>query len=242
MADLPAGVELRGERDEEILSDDALDFVADLQRTFGGRREELLAARDRPAGAAARRRAARLPRGDALGARGRLVAGRRGAARPAGPPRRDHRPDRPEDGDQRAQLAARASSWPTSRTRTRRRGRTWSRASGTWSTRSSDDLARHGREELQPERADRDAARPPARLAPARAARARRRRAGLGLAVRLRAVHVPLGQARARPRQRARTSTSRSSRATSRRGSGTTSSCTRRTRSASRAGRSARPS
>ena len=45
MADLPAGVELRGERDEEILSGDALDFVADLQRTFGGRREELLAAR-----------------------------------------------------------------------------------------------------------------------------------------------------------------------------------------------------
>ena len=45
MADLPAGVELRGERDEEILSGDALAFVADLQRTFGGRREELLAAR-----------------------------------------------------------------------------------------------------------------------------------------------------------------------------------------------------
>ena len=45
MADLPAGVELRGERDEEILSGDALAFVADLQRSFGGRREELLAAR-----------------------------------------------------------------------------------------------------------------------------------------------------------------------------------------------------
>ena len=45
MADLPAGVELRGERDEEILSSDALAFVADLQRTFGGRREQLLAAR-----------------------------------------------------------------------------------------------------------------------------------------------------------------------------------------------------
>src|SRR5690348_13410913 len=45
MADVPAGVELRGERDEKILSSDALAFVADLQRTFGGRREELLAAR-----------------------------------------------------------------------------------------------------------------------------------------------------------------------------------------------------
>src|SRR4051812_6137921 len=45
MADLPAGIELRGERDEEILSGDALAFLADLQRTFGARREELLAAR-----------------------------------------------------------------------------------------------------------------------------------------------------------------------------------------------------
>ena len=42
---LPAGVELRGERDPEILSGDALEFVAALQRSFGGRREELLAAR-----------------------------------------------------------------------------------------------------------------------------------------------------------------------------------------------------
>jgi malate synthase len=45
MADLPAGIELRGQRDEEILSDESLAFVADLQRTFGARREELLAAR-----------------------------------------------------------------------------------------------------------------------------------------------------------------------------------------------------
>jgi len=45
MGDLPAGIELRGERDEDILSADALAFVADLQRTFGGRRAELLFAR-----------------------------------------------------------------------------------------------------------------------------------------------------------------------------------------------------
>ena len=45
MADLPAGVELRGEPDEEILSGEALAFVAALQRAFGGQREELLAAR-----------------------------------------------------------------------------------------------------------------------------------------------------------------------------------------------------
>jgi malate synthase len=45
MADLPAGVELHGEPDEEILSGEALAFVADLDRAFSGRREELLAAR-----------------------------------------------------------------------------------------------------------------------------------------------------------------------------------------------------
>jgi malate synthase len=44
-AQLPAGVELRGEPDAAILTGDALELVADLQRTFGGRREELLAAR-----------------------------------------------------------------------------------------------------------------------------------------------------------------------------------------------------
>jgi malate synthase len=42
---LPTGVELRGDADSTILSGDALDFVAGLQRAFGGRREELLAAR-----------------------------------------------------------------------------------------------------------------------------------------------------------------------------------------------------
>jgi malate synthase len=42
---LPAGVELAADSDEEILSGEALDFVAALQRTFGERRLELLAAR-----------------------------------------------------------------------------------------------------------------------------------------------------------------------------------------------------
>jgi malate synthase len=44
-AQLPTGVELRGDGDADILSGDALALVADLQRTFGGRREELLARR-----------------------------------------------------------------------------------------------------------------------------------------------------------------------------------------------------
>jgi malate synthase len=43
--ELPTAVEVRAERDEEILSAEALAFVAELQRTFGGRREELLARR-----------------------------------------------------------------------------------------------------------------------------------------------------------------------------------------------------
>jgi malate synthase len=38
-------INVRGERDEVILSDEALDFVAGLHRTFDGRRRELLATR-----------------------------------------------------------------------------------------------------------------------------------------------------------------------------------------------------
>ena len=49
------------------------------------------------------RRHARLPRRDPRGARGRL-ASRAAARRPPGPPGRDHRADRPQDGHQRAQL------------------------------------------------------------------------------------------------------------------------------------------
>ena len=43
--DLPAGVELCGERDERILTAEALEFVATLERDHGGRREQLLAER-----------------------------------------------------------------------------------------------------------------------------------------------------------------------------------------------------
>lgn len=42
---LPTGVELRGARDEAILSAEALEFVAELERQFGHRREQLLALR-----------------------------------------------------------------------------------------------------------------------------------------------------------------------------------------------------
>ena len=106
-----------------------LAFVALLQREFEPRGGSC----SRPAraqGAYRRRRAARLPAGDARGPRGRLDASRR-PRRPARPPRRDHRPGRPQDDDQRAQLGRAASSWPTSRTRPRRPGRTSSRARST---------------------------------------------------------------------------------------------------------------
>ena len=170
--------------------------------TFGGRREELLAART---ARQQRLLAGELPDflEETREVRESDVAGRRGAARPPGPARRDHRPDRPEDGDQRAQLGR-------ARLHGRLRGRELAdlvepgRGPAEPDRRErADDLARHRREELPPERRGRDAARAAARLAPARAARARRRRAGVGQPVRLRPVHVPLGQAGARARQRA---------------------------------------
>ena len=57
----------------------------------------------RAPGAPRRRRAARLPPRDRGDPRRRLE-GRAAAGRPPGPPRRDHRPGRPQDGHQRAQL------------------------------------------------------------------------------------------------------------------------------------------
>ncbi len=77
-----SGIEVRAPvegRSAEILTPDALEFVASLQREFGGRRPELLAAR-RSARRARRRRAARLPRRDGTRSRGRLA---RAAAPPA---------------------------------------------------------------------------------------------------------------------------------------------------------------
>ena len=90
-------------RADEILTPEALEFVADLQREFGARRDELA------------RTAARAPRGDRPhppaglpprdpGGEGGVVAGGAGPARPHRPAGRDHRPDRAEDGDQRPEL------------------------------------------------------------------------------------------------------------------------------------------
>ena len=88
---------------EEILSREALDFVAELHGRFGARRHELLAAR--------RERAAELARGGTLDFLPETREIREGdwpvAAPPRGlprPARRDHRADRPQARHQRAQL------------------------------------------------------------------------------------------------------------------------------------------
>ena len=104
-ATLPAGVEITAPITPDyapILTPEALAFVAKLHRQFEGRRQELLARR-RAAEGVRRRQAARLPPRDEVDPRVE-VDDCRAAAGPARPPRRDHRPDRPQDGDQRAQL------------------------------------------------------------------------------------------------------------------------------------------
>ncbi len=221
---------------ETVLTDDAVEFLTRLQREFGPRREELLAARQERAQRLRERRAARLPAGDQRRPRGRL-AGRAGAGSAAGPPGRDHRPGRPEDGDQRAQLGredvhgrlrglelADVGQLHRGPAQPHRRAR-------------AHDLTRHRREAVLAERRDRDAARAPARLAPRGTALRGRRRADLGEPVRLRPLLLPQPRAR-----RHAGSTCRSSSRTWRRGSGTTSSSGRRTSSACRRGRSRRPS
>ena len=89
---------------------------------------------------------------------------------------------------------------------------------------------------------DRDPARPAARLASRRAARARRRRADLGQPVRLRAVLLPQRRRGYSRAAAAPTSTCPSSRAATRPGSGTRSSSTPSRRSASRGAASGRRS
>ena len=224
----PQGVEIPAEvspEGAEILTPEALALVAQLHRTFEPRRRELLAARVVRAARAGRGRHARLPSRDGPHPRGQDLAGGPGSGRPAGPPRGDHRPGRPQDDHQRAQLRREGvhvrlrglehahlgepDPGPDQPARRRRR---------------DDLLQQPGRQGVRAQRHHRDAAGAPARLAPVGEARAGRRRAGLGGHLRPRALHVPQRHDPARPRARGRTSTCRSSRATSRRASGTTSS------------------
>ena len=99
------GVEITGRITPEyarILTPEAVAFAAKLQRAFGPPGRAPRDARD-AAGRVRRRQAARLPAGDARGARRRLDL-RAGPRRHPGSPRRDHRPGRPQDDRQRAQL------------------------------------------------------------------------------------------------------------------------------------------
>ena len=88
---------------DRVLTADAIAFVADLERKFGPERSRLLARRAEIQAPARCGLEARFPRRDAGRARRRLERGA-DPARSSGSPRRDHRPDRPQDGDQRAQL------------------------------------------------------------------------------------------------------------------------------------------
>ena len=101
-----SGIEVRAPvdgRSAEVLTPDALSFVASLQREFGGRRTELLAARQERQ---ARIAAGELPDflAETSSHRARRLAGGAGAGRAPRPPLRDHRPGRAQDDDQRAQL------------------------------------------------------------------------------------------------------------------------------------------
>ena len=200
---LPDGVEILGPaepRFDEILTDEALAFVAGLQREFGGRRAELLEARAE--------RQTRLDEGErpafleaTRSVRESDVDGRTRAARPAGPPRRDHRPHRPQDGDQRAQQRRavlhgrpRGFERPDVVEHGRRPGEPRRRRP------SHDRAHRPGRARVPARRPSGDAARPSPRLAPARTPPARRRLAGLGEPVRLRARVRPQRARAARAR------------------------------------------
>ncbi len=221
----PPGIELspacRAEF-EEILTPEALEFVADLERLTRSTRRQLLCARARPAGAARRRRAARLPARDGRDSPRRL-ADRAGSGRPAGSPRGDHRPGRSQDGDQRAQLR-----------REDVHGRLRGFARATWqatiagqvnlrdAVSGTIEFTNAPGQALCAGQADGHAVGPAARLAPGGKARAGRRPADVGRHLRLRPVLFPQRPGADRQGHAARTSTCRSWRATWKPGCGTT--------------------
>ena len=229
------------ERGEEILTPEALAFVADLQTRFGAHRDALLAARATRRAEIAAARTHRLPRRTPPRPRGRL-AGAPAPAGPGRPPGGDHRPDRAEDGDQRAQLRRerlagrpRGRQHPALAQRRRRPG-------GAEGRRPPDAVVHQpGRQGVPAARGRRaaDDRAAPARLAPARAAPAGRRRADRRRPGRRRALPLPQRPRSSSTAAAARTSTCRRWRATSRRGSGRWCSTTPSRCSTSRPGRSA---
>ncbi len=123
-------------RFEEILTPEALAFVAKLDGAHSGRRAELLAAR--------RERGKRISAGEQVDfltstaeiRSGRLVC-RAAGSRARGPAGGDHRAADPQDEHQRAELRRARCGWPTSRTPPRRAGPTSSTARSTCTTPSA---------------------------------------------------------------------------------------------------------
>ena len=205
--DLPEGVVIRGAIKpgwEALLSSEALAFVAGLERKFGGRAPPAARPARRDPAPPRCRLEARFPGRDQGDPRRRLAGGA-DPARHRRPPHRDHRPDRPQDGDQRAELRGQCLHG-------RFRGR--DHALLGQSARGAGEFVRCGaadhrlrrsrdRPALRAERQDRGAVRAAARLASAGKACAGRWRADVGRAVRFRPVLFPqrqgIGGARHRP-------------------------------------------
>ena len=111
---------------ERILTPEALDFVIEIHRRFDGRRRELLEARaERRERIAAGQLPGFIPETAEIRAGDWMIS-------PTPPDLQDRRVEITGPTDRKMVInalnsGARMSSWPTSRTRTRRRGRTWSR-------------------------------------------------------------------------------------------------------------------
>ncbi len=90
-------------RQSDLLPAGALALLVSLHRAVETGRQRQLALRQQRQAYFDRRRAAGFPRRHPRHPRGRLDGGA-DPGRIAGPPRRDHRPDRSEDGHQRAQF------------------------------------------------------------------------------------------------------------------------------------------
>ena len=88
----------------EILTPEALAFLAQLDDAFAGRRHELLDARRSGATDLHPARSRSASCAETRRIRDDEPGGSPRRAWPGGPPRRDHRPDRPQDDDQRAEL------------------------------------------------------------------------------------------------------------------------------------------
>ncbi len=231
-------------RQGEVLTPDALAFVAKLHRATAERRQELLQARRTPPGRDRQGPGPAVPPRDRVHPQRPDLARRSPGPGPGGPPRGDHRPGGQEDDHQRAELrrqgvarghgrllhAVLAQRHPGPAEPHRRAG-------------TPDRLHLPGGQGIQapPGRGTAHHRGPPPRLAPARKAHAHRRRTRSPAASWTSACTSSTTPAACWPRARARTSTCRRSRTTSKPGCGTTSSSWPRTCSASRRAPSAPP-